>query len=87
MSGLFTFGVVMSQSKEISFFANTIIEWDRDVDRDMPWQGEQDPYLVWLSEILLQQTRVDQGRPYFEKFKLAADAEIYYSLPDLSEMS
>jgi len=71
MSGLFTFGVVMSQSEEISFFANTIIEWDRDVDRDMPWQGEQDPYLVWLSEILLQQTRVDQGRPYFEKFKLA----------------
>lgn len=34
----------------------------------MPWKGEKDPYKVWLSEIILQQTRVDQGTAYFEKF-------------------
>ena len=37
----------------------------------MPWKGEKDPYLVWLSEIILQQTRVEQGLPYFERFKKA----------------
>lgn len=37
----------------------------------MPWKGENDPYLVWLSEIILQQTRVEQGLPYFLRFKMA----------------
>ncbi|MBS1734991.1 MAG: A/G-specific adenine glycosylase [Bacteroidetes bacterium] len=36
--------------------------------RVMPWKGERDPYKIWLSEIILQQTRVDQGTAYFEKF-------------------
>ena len=35
----------------------------------MPWKGLKDPYLIWLSEIILQQTRVEQGWPYFERFK------------------
>lgn len=34
----------------------------------MPWKGERDPYRIWLSEIILQQTRVEQGRAYYEKF-------------------
>jgi A/G-specific adenine glycosylase len=34
----------------------------------MPWKGEKDPYKIWLSEIILQQTRVDQGWAYYEKF-------------------
>jgi len=34
----------------------------------MPWKGEKDPYKVWLSEVILQQTRVEQGRSYYEKF-------------------
>lgn len=34
----------------------------------MPWKGERDPYKIWLSEIILQQTRVEQGLPYFNKF-------------------
>ena len=37
----------------------------------MPWKGEADPYRIWLSEIILQQTRVEQGRPYFERFVAA----------------
>ena len=35
----------------------------------MPWKGERNPYLVWLSEIILQQTRVEQGLPYYERFR------------------
>ena len=34
----------------------------------MPWKGELDPYKIWLSEIILQQTRVEQGWPYYQKF-------------------
>ena len=34
----------------------------------MPWKGERDPYRIWLSEIILQQTRVEQGLAYYEKF-------------------
>ena len=34
----------------------------------MPWKGEKDPYKIWLSEIILQQTRVEQGLPYYQKF-------------------
>jgi len=34
----------------------------------MPWKGEKDPYKIWLSEIILQQTRVEQGWAYYEKF-------------------
>lgn len=36
--------------------------------RQMPWKGEKDPYKVWLSEVILQQTRVEQGWAYFERF-------------------
>jgi A/G-specific adenine glycosylase len=45
----------------------------------MPWKGERDPYLVWLSEIILQQTRVEQGLSYFERFKAA-----YPTIADLA---
>lgn len=37
-------------------------------DRQMPWKGEKDPYKIWLSEIILQQTRVEQGLSYYERF-------------------
>lgn len=45
------------------------MEWHRDHHRPLPWKGEKNPYLVWLSEIILQQTRVAQGLPYFERFR------------------
>lgn len=38
--------------------------------REMPWKGEKDPYKIWLSEVILQQTRVEQGRTYYENFIL-----------------
>ncbi len=52
-------------------FTDLLLEWDQDLnDRIMPWKGEKDPYRIWLSEIILQQTRVDQGWAYYEKFIL-----------------
>jgi A/G-specific adenine glycosylase len=51
------------------FFTKQLFHWHRTVERPMPWKGEKNPYLIWLSEIILQQTRVEQGLPYFLKFK------------------
>ncbi len=45
-----------------------LLKWYRANARDLPWRRTRDPYAVWLSEILLQQTRVDQGLPYYERF-------------------
>lgn len=42
--------------------------WYDDRARDLPWRRTRDPYRIWLSEIILQQTRVEQGLPYYEKF-------------------
>jgi A/G-specific adenine glycosylase len=51
-----------------SEFSDFILKWYQENKREMPWRGEQDPYKIWISEIMLQQTRVDQARPYFENF-------------------
>lgn len=49
-------------------FANKLIAWYRLEGRDLPWRKTQDPYIIWLSEVILQQTRVEQGLPYFYTF-------------------
>jgi A/G-specific adenine glycosylase len=49
-------------------FAAHIIGWYQANKRDLPWRNTQDPYQIWLSEIILQQTRVRQGLPYFIRF-------------------
>jgi A/G-specific adenine glycosylase len=50
-------------------FSHNLIKWDsRKNSRQMPWKGEKDPYRVWLSEIILQQTRVEQGLAYYNRF-------------------
>lgn len=48
--------------------ANQLITWYKKNGRDLPWRQTNDPYIIWLSEIILQQTRVEQGMPYFYKF-------------------
>ena len=53
---------------ELERFGNNIIQWFRDNPRPLPWKNFSDPYTIWIAEIILQQTRVDQGTPYFEKF-------------------
>jgi len=52
-------------------FSNTLIKWYLQNKRDLPWRNTQDPYCVWLSEIILQQTRVAQGLPYYQAFVAA----------------
>jgi A/G-specific adenine glycosylase len=61
--------VIFAEMKQ--FFTSTLLEWNKnDNTRSMPWKGEKDPYRIWLSEIILQQTRVEQGWAYYERFIL-----------------
>lgn len=53
----------------MNHFTHRLLEWNACSNtRSMPWKGESDPYKIWLSEIILQQTRVEQGRRYYEAF-------------------
>lgn len=53
----------------IPAFTQLLLKWNISSNhRPMPWKGEKDPYKIWLSEIILQQTRVEQGWAYYEKF-------------------
>lgn len=49
-------------------FSNTLINWYQLNKRDLPWRMTSDPYLIWVSEIILQQTRVAQGIDYYHRF-------------------
>jgi A/G-specific adenine glycosylase len=50
-------------------FTILLLSWHRKSNkRQMPWKGEKDPYKIWLSEVILQQTRVGQGWNYYERF-------------------
>lgn len=49
-------------------FSAILINWYLKNKRDLPWRDTRDPYKIWLSEIILQQTRVEQGLPYYKKF-------------------
>lgn len=50
------------------FFVQTLIQWYERNKRELPWRETKDPYKIWISEIILQQTRVDQGLPYYLRF-------------------
>ena len=51
------------------FFTKELLRWNKyDNDRVMPWKYEKDPYKIWISEIILQQTRVSQGLEYYNRF-------------------
>ena len=52
----------------MSGFARELIAWFRDNGRELPWRQTHDPYAIWLSEIILQQTRIQQGWAYWERF-------------------
>lgn len=49
-------------------FSEKIVEWYHENKRALPWRDTKDPYYIWLSEIILQQTRVNQGLPYYLRF-------------------
>jgi A/G-specific adenine glycosylase len=50
------------------FFAEKLIRWYQHQHRDLPWRHTRNPYYIWLSEVILQQTRIVQGLPYYERF-------------------
>jgi A/G-specific adenine glycosylase len=50
------------------YFSEKLVKWYKDNHRSLPWRATRDPYRIWLSEIILQQTRVSQGLPYYERF-------------------
>ena len=52
----------------MSPFSETILSWYASYGRDLPWRRTRDPYPIWLSEIILQQTRIAQGQAYWERF-------------------
>jgi A/G-specific adenine glycosylase len=49
-------------------FNNKLVLWYQTNKRELPWRSISDAYIIWLSEIILQQTRVEQGLPYFYRF-------------------
>lgn len=61
-------------------FSKTLTYWYLKNNRELPWRKNQNPYHVWLSEIMLQQTKVSQGLPYFLKF-----IEVFPTIFDLAE--
>ncbi len=56
-------------NKKHLFFRQQLLRWKINHPRPLPWKEDKNPYYIWLSEIILQQTRVEQGLPYFLKFK------------------
>lgn len=68
------------KSTDNQAFSKEILKWYRANPRELPWRGTTDPYKIWLSEIILQQTRVAQGLPYYYKF-----VEQYPMVRDLAE--
>ncbi len=62
------------------YFTTQLLSWhSNDNDRSLPWKNEQDPYKIWLSEIILQQTRALQGMPYYLRF-----TETYPTIADMA---
>src|SRR6266481_4920562 len=58
----------MLRGRELSTFRKQLLGWFRQFQRDLPWRRTKDPYRIWLSEIMLQQTRVAAAIPYYERF-------------------
>lgn len=60
---------MINVNEQGKFFVKKLLAWNTSENkRQMPWKGEKDPYKIWLSEIILQQTRVDQGLQYYKNF-------------------
>jgi A/G-specific adenine glycosylase len=60
--------VTMLTGRDLSSFRKQLLAWFRQFQRDLPWRRTKDPYRIWISEIMLQQTRVAAVIPYYERF-------------------
>lgn len=65
-----------------TYLGQLILDWYEKHKRELPWRNTKEPYNIWLSEIILQQTRVKQGLPYYEKF-----IEAFPTVFDLAQAS
>jgi A/G-specific adenine glycosylase len=70
----------MLARRELTTFRKRLLGWFRQFQRDLPWRRTKDPYRIWLSEIMLQQTRVAAVIPYYERF-----LERFPDVPALAE--
>ncbi len=73
-ANLTTAPVLISRSSDVlplDAFRRKLPEWFDRVARPLPWRTDRTPYRIWVSEVMLQQTRVDQATPYFERFMAA----------------
>ena len=74
-------GRSIAQKESVKAFAHGLLKWNKTQNfRKMLWKGEKDPYKIWLSEIILQQTRVEQGLGYYERLIKA-----YPTIKDLAK--
>ncbi|AYC30230.1 A/G-specific adenine glycosylase [Paenisporosarcina cavernae] len=67
------------KAQDIRRFREALLTWYHKEKRDLPWRKANDPYHIWISEVMLQQTKVDTVIPYYEKF-----IEAYPTLPDMA---
>lgn len=68
MLDLKEYGIVMWPEEKIISFREKLLNWYDENKRDLPWRRSKNPYHIWVSEIMLQQTRVDTVIPYYERF-------------------
>lgn len=68
MLDLEKYGVTMWEKDKILSFRQKLLAWYDENKRDLPWRRSKNPYHIWVSEIMLQQTRVDTVIPYYESF-------------------
>ena len=73
------YGIEMWETDKIHAFRKALLEWYDQHKRDLPWRHTKDPYAIWVSEIMLQQTRVDTVIPYYERF--------LYHLPTIRDLA
>lgn len=68
MLDLNDYGITMWEADKIASFRKTLLAWYDQEKRDLPWRRTKDPYRIWVSEIMLQQTQVATVIPYYERF-------------------
>ena len=68
MLDLKKYGIEMWEDEKIISFRQKLLAWYDENKRDLPWRRSSNPYHIWISEIMLQQTRVDTVIPYYERF-------------------
>lgn len=71
--------MTMCELKNIKTFQKNLIQWYETNGRDLPWRHTKDPYAIWVSEIMLQQTQVDTVKPYYLRF--------LETLPDIQSLA